>query len=185
MSEFNDLTGKRFGRLIVKNRVENKEYDSGSQLQYLCLCDCGNETIVHSSALKAKLTKSCGCLHKEKTIKSNSLRPYEAIYHRLLQHSKPPFRKKTIKVSLTYKQYVKFTKEKNCHYCNQKINWEERRGNKKSSAYNLDRKDSNLGYSVDNCVVCCKRCNWAKSSEFSYKEWLVVGKAIQKFREEN
>jgi hypothetical protein len=37
---------------------------------------------------------------------------------------------------------------------------------------------------MDNCVVCCGRCNKSKSNTFSYEEWLAVGGAIERFRNE-
>jgi 5-methylcytosine-specific restriction endonuclease McrA len=38
----------------------------------------------------------------------------------------------------------------------------------------LDRIDSNLGYSVANCVPCCTKCNYAKGNMtlLEFKEWL-------------
>lgn len=59
--KYNDLSGKRFGNLFVKNRiVENKK-----TVTFLCLCDCGNETEVRSNRLIIGKTKSCGCLRKK------------------------------------------------------------------------------------------------------------------------
>ena len=52
-----DLTGQRFGRLIVLSR------ESGSK--WKCLCDCGNEIIASGSNLKSGNTTSCGCYAKE------------------------------------------------------------------------------------------------------------------------
>lgn len=60
--KFVDLTGKRFGRLVVIKRIEN---DKWGTLQYLCRCDCGNETKVRGGHLRGKNIKSCGCLYKE------------------------------------------------------------------------------------------------------------------------
>lgn len=60
-SVFYDLNGKRYGRLTVVKRVENK----GSQAAWLCICDCGNEKVAKSRDLRNGLVKSCGCLHKE------------------------------------------------------------------------------------------------------------------------
>lgn len=61
MGTFIDLTGKRFGRLIVIERVENK---CGSSIRWLCRCDCGNTKIIQGGSLKRNKTKSCGCLYK-------------------------------------------------------------------------------------------------------------------------
>lgn len=65
-----DLTGKRFGRLLV-------EYDTGKKNNYNrilwhCKCDCGNELDISSASLnRAKPTQSCGCLQREKTREAN------------------------------------------------------------------------------------------------------------------
>jgi hypothetical protein len=88
-----------------------------------------------------------------------------------------------IGTQLTYRQYVKFTKIKNCHYCGVSLTWAYHKVKGKSAAYNIDRKDSNKGYTIDNCVACCPRCNWAKNADFSYDEWIEIGKTIKKFRE--
>lgn len=58
---FNDLTGKRFGRLLVTGADgQNKQ---GSYM-FKAICDCGNETRLIGSSLvkKYKPTRSCGCL---------------------------------------------------------------------------------------------------------------------------
>lgn len=54
-----DLTGQKFNKLTVIERVENR----GEKVAWLCRCDCGNLTIATSSDLKRNNTKSCGCLN--------------------------------------------------------------------------------------------------------------------------
>lgn len=56
------LEGQRFGRLIVMNRVEPNCYN---QTMWRCMCDCGRETIVRGSRLRAGGVKSCGCLRSD------------------------------------------------------------------------------------------------------------------------
>ena len=42
-----DLTGQRFGRLVVIKQVDDYVNPSGTHYaQWLCKCDCGNEAIV-------------------------------------------------------------------------------------------------------------------------------------------
>ena len=56
----NDLTGKRFGKLVV---VENLgESNKFNRHLYRCKCDCGNEIVVPSSSLTTGHTHSCGCM---------------------------------------------------------------------------------------------------------------------------
>ncbi len=56
-----DLTGKKFGRLLVIRRAENKR----NRTAYWCKCDCGKECIAIGMELTRGSTKSCGCLKKE------------------------------------------------------------------------------------------------------------------------
>jgi hypothetical protein len=60
MSTLKDITGLRFGRLVVLNRVP-----SVKNSRWLCLCDCGQEKEVSAPGLKTGQIKSCGCLNKE------------------------------------------------------------------------------------------------------------------------
>lgn len=62
-----DETGNTYGYLTVIERAPNK----GSRARWKCKCKCGNETIVYGKSLRSGQTKSCGCLHKETTIKRN------------------------------------------------------------------------------------------------------------------
>lgn len=57
-----DLTGQRFGRLVVLC-----EDHSHGKLMWRCRCDCGNEVLALSGNLRKEYggTKSCGCRHKE------------------------------------------------------------------------------------------------------------------------
>lgn len=54
----------------------------------------------------------------------------------------------------------------NCYYCGAKpSNSYNMKGSNGAFKYNgLDRVDNSLGYSVNNCVPCCKMCNVAKST---------------------
>ena len=59
-----DLTGQRFGKLIVKEKASNYK----GRTAWLCQCDCGQEKIVTTKNLRNGTTKSCGCLkHKDLT----------------------------------------------------------------------------------------------------------------------
>lgn len=62
MSKLIDLTGQRFGRLIVTARAEN---DRHRKARWLCECDCGNHAVVNSQSLTRCLTTSCGCFNRE------------------------------------------------------------------------------------------------------------------------
>ena len=61
MSKLIDLTGKRFGRLTVEGRAENKS----GHTAWNCKCDCGNTCVVQGYLLTKAKTRSCGCLQQE------------------------------------------------------------------------------------------------------------------------
>ncbi len=63
-----DLTGKKFGRLLVLSFHSSKNYIS----KWLCRCDCGNEKVVTgSNNLTTGKIVSCGCYRKETHTKHN------------------------------------------------------------------------------------------------------------------
>lgn len=62
MPVFQDITGQRFGRLVVMRF--SRMAPGGSR--WVCCCDCnGNEIVVRVSHLTSGKTKSCGCLGVE------------------------------------------------------------------------------------------------------------------------
>ena len=65
-----DLTGQRFGRLVVLG--DDGTRNNRGKIKWLCQCDCGTILYVHRSSLRSGNTKSCGCLFKEKLIKRNT-----------------------------------------------------------------------------------------------------------------
>lgn len=60
-----DLTGDKYGKLLVKEISDLPSKGSGRR--WICLCDCGKETIVGACGLRSGSVKSCGCLHLEST----------------------------------------------------------------------------------------------------------------------
>lgn len=60
--KLDNLSGQKFGRLTVLSRATNK----GTRTRWKCICECGNETIAHASALKDGHTTSCGCYANER-----------------------------------------------------------------------------------------------------------------------
>ena len=57
-----DLTGLRFGRLVVVDRCGS---DKRGRAKWLCRCDCGGETKSMGFTLRGGKAKSCGCISSE------------------------------------------------------------------------------------------------------------------------
>ena len=73
-----DLTGRRFGRLVVVEKAASLN----GRTRWLCKCDCGKECIVHKRSLLTGNTTSCGCYKAENarklysTVRQKDLRLY-------------------------------------------------------------------------------------------------------------
>lgn len=58
-----DLTGKRFGNLVVIG--QDSERDRFNRIKWICKCDCGNVISIIGQSLRTGNTKSCGCKRNE------------------------------------------------------------------------------------------------------------------------
>lgn len=67
MRIYRDLTGQRYGRLVVLKRAEDKiERKSFKTIKmWTCRCDCGKIKDIAQGSLLSGGTKSCGCLKQE------------------------------------------------------------------------------------------------------------------------
>ncbi|MCU1326659.1 MAG: hypothetical protein JWN34_2029 [Bryobacterales bacterium] len=156
------LVGQTFGAWAVLEKVAARK--RGDVQIWLCSCKCGNKTQrVSSHQLIAGRSKGCRrCAVKPRM----RLRPFEALF---LKASRSAARERH-GFSLTYDEFVAAIQPE-CHYCLAPLVWAEHNVNRGAQAYNLDRKDNALGYSAQNVVACCKRCNHGKGARFTHKEW--------------
>lgn len=69
MKKINNLVGKTFGKLTVLRLSD--DYAKG-KARWLCMCECGNTTIVLSCNLVRNHTTSCGC-HKKANFNTMNL----------------------------------------------------------------------------------------------------------------
>lgn len=61
-----DLTGQKFGKLLVLEKTNKRKWKS---VIWKCQCDCGNIVEVDSHSLRKGNTKSCGCLKSKGELK--------------------------------------------------------------------------------------------------------------------
>ena len=124
MSRFIDLTGERFGRLVVLKRVANNKHE---QSMWACKCDCGKEKIILGYHLKSGDTKSCGCLAREQLIQRSTKHGHHkngksskiyAVWAEMIQRCTNPNHKayhnyggRGIKVCSRWKKFENFLKD--------------------------------------------------------------------------
>ena len=156
-----DLTGQRFGRLVVLERAEDHVTKSGKKVkQWNCLCDCGNEKIVRHGELRNGHTKSCGCLHKEMAGAINRTHGLSAKHDRLYPLWKSIKYRCYNKNSKSYKDYggrgIKMCDEwlnNPKAFCDWAINngYKEDKTDKGVNVLTIDRIDVNGDYCPENC----------------------------------
>ena len=187
MPTFRDRIHERHGRLFV---VSHAGKDNRNKHLWLCKCDCGNEKIVVSDNLSSRKSNSCGCLKKEFLAKKgNQFGLYENRQEAMLkiQYSHLKRRHLLKKLDGTVIDFKTFEEMSisACKYCGlaHSKEIEDRKDESKSkkrlsneilSINGIDRLDNNKGYSKENCVPCCKYCNFAKHtmSEDDFYKWV-------------
>ena len=154
----NDLTGQRFGRLVVLERAENIIQH---RTVYKCLCDCGNEVIVRSDSLTSGRTQSCGCLQKEKvTIHGETNTPLYNVWYDMR-------RRCNYENDINYENYggrgITVCDDWNNNYIPFR-DWALENGYEQGLS--IDRIDNNLGYYPDNCqwTTMKVQCNNRRSN---------------------
>jgi hypothetical protein len=77
-----DLTGKRFGRLLV---LEQSGKTAAGNIRWLCSCNCGNTTLFASGDLRKGTIVSCGCYRHEILIRGSKPTPIEQRFWKHVQ----------------------------------------------------------------------------------------------------
>jgi hypothetical protein len=152
----NDLTGQRFGKLLV---VSLQPRCPSGKTKWLCRCDCGKDKIVCSAHLLDGNQQSCGC---------NRTNPL-AGFIQILAHYRCSARKAGRVFALDDASFM-FLTSSPCYYCGLPPS-KVRKSFCGAYTWNgIDRVDSTHGYELWNCVPCCHTCNIAKramtTSEF-------------------
>ena len=177
MPRFKNRTNDRYGRLLVLSHAGK---DHRNKHLWLCRCDCGNEKTVVSDNLSSGKSKSCGCLKAEFLSKSgNQFGLYENRELAILKVQYSHLKRRSLKKSKTciVMEFDDFYKMSllPCFYCgfeNSKKLGDRTYGKSSGkllsdttvSCNGIDRLDSALGYTLENCVPCCKYCNTAKNT---------------------
>ena len=142
-----DLTGQRFGRLVVVSRAEDSFTPSGRKIiRWNCECDCGNHKIVDKWHLTSGKTISCGCYRHERQIEANT--------HHGDSHTRLHYIWAGIKQRCKDKNNLLYG-GRGITYCEE---WEHYENFKEWALENgyqdnltIDRKDNNGNYCPENC----------------------------------
>lgn len=177
-----DLSGQRFGRLIVLKRCGHHTNKSGKKnILWQCICDCGNISLVQSRNLRVGKTSSCGCWATEqKSLPKKYFTDTEKGKAYVYKNYKQSAKKRNVFFELTKEQLQKLTSS-NCFYCG--LSPDKSNQSYEYSYNGIDRKDNNQGYIETNSISCCKDCNYIKGDRLSYDEMLLLKPTLIKIRE--
>jgi hypothetical protein len=164
-----DLSGMRFGKLLVKKHCEITAEDS--RTRYICECECGRVVEVIACNIRRGNSTSCGCVR---------IQPCrEAGINWVYSHYKKSAKQRGIHFDLT-KKHLESLIEQDCSYCGlAPSNTVTLRRVTVADAvfhYNgIDRLDNDSGYVSGNVVPCCRECNFAKGSRnaVEFKDWIA------------
>lgn len=167
-----DLTNQKFAQLTVLAPAPKV----GKRTAWTCRCDCGNECVVKTDHLCQGYTKSCGCRISKKGQPGDAGKSY------WFSQYKSSASRRGLCFEIPFADFIRLT-QRNCVYCGREPSIRATGSTGKSAeskahglyiANGLDRKDNALGYTLDNAVPCCSRCNLAKRdmSHTEFIEWI-------------
>ena len=148
-----DLTGKRFGRLLVKRYSHSIYYSSSTPTVWECVCDCGSVTLVIGGSLSSGHTASCGCYGRTHSAthnlsRSKEYKAWRSMKERCLNPKHPSFLHyggRGITISERWMTFSNFIEDMGpCQ-----------------KGMSLDRINNNGGYELSNCrwADAIQQCN--------------------------
>lgn len=166
-----DITGTKFGKLTViglsGKRIKNRDL-------WICKCDCGNEVETYSRYLLRGTKHSCGCI-KATSNAMTTMSIVRKVYNSYRSSAKQ--RKLNFELELDYFYELL---QKNCHYCNTQKSRRWVINNCELTYNGIDRLDNTKGYTIENSVTCCTKCNMSKGMD-TKEEYIARCKAIADF----
>jgi hypothetical protein len=174
-----DLTGQRFGRLIVLSYVGYRLSPGGQKRAvWECVCDCGKVFNAQGGNIVGGHTSSCGCLKRDSTMMRNSKRrmvSLEEIEYREQYKIYSVHKQTGAKHGHGHLEYSFWLQlvQRPCAYCGdapkagravlKRIKGVLMKATTAWLCHGVDRVNSEKGYVVDNVVPCCTSCNRMKS----------------------
>jgi len=143
-----DLTGQRFGRLVVVSLEKSPR----SRPHWRCVCDCGEQRVVYGYSLTSGRTVSCGCFKvafatllnlSHGHTRGRSQSPEYSVWEAMIQRGTNPKNRdwknyggRGITVCSRWLQFSNFLADM---------------GRRPSPNLSLERVNNDLGYSAENC----------------------------------
>lgn len=141
MIKLADLTGQRFGKLVIQER--DLTLAAGKRVKWLCLCDCGNRISAWGLNITRGRTTSCGC--RKASLDGMSSSEEYHIWQMIKQRCYNDKHQ-------AYDNYGGRGITVCMRWYNSFENFYTDMGPRPSSEHTVERKDTNGNYSPNNCV---------------------------------
>lgn len=159
--------GDRFGYLTVITLIKGRKHGPPPMAE--CACACGATTKIRQSHLRTGKRLMCvSCTRKRAWLSrvrtSNS--------ERMLLTKETEYKcnaKSKNRVWLLTRDEFRYLVQSDCLYCGV------------ASSNGIDRINSDVGYTLDNCAPCCSQCNYAKRDQ-SVSDFIEWVKRIAEFQ---
>lgn len=160
------VIGQKYNMLTV---LEFDHTGTGNHSFYKCQCDCGRIKVIRIDYVVSGSVHSCGCFNKfrvrDYVLRYKRKSPEVALFESIYYSYKKGANKRGLEFSIDEDLFKDLIKG-DCHYCGSPPLSEKvlkRKDGDHLYLYNgVDRADNNLGYTKDNSVTCCKKCNIMK-----------------------
>lgn len=180
MSSFKDLTGQKFGKWTVIERIENYKTPRGNTFtRWLCRCDCGSQPRgVLTNALTSGRSTSCGCSQKDSASEfcKTHFTTHNSSKTRLYKIWAGIKKRCTSPNAFNYKDYG----GRGIEICSEWLdfdcfkNWAVENGYKEDLS--IDRIDVDGNYTPENCrwVTCVVQANNRRNNTFYEVDGVVM-----------
>jgi hypothetical protein len=185
-----DLKALQFGRYTV---IELCPESRNSGRVWLCECSCGTRkklttgTILYSARghNKTKIPHSCGCGKAEALLgkqPGTTKALGESAFNMFCLGYKHSARARKLSFTITNED-IKFISSLDCFYCGSPPRniFGPKRANGGYLQNGIDRVDNTKGYDLENCVPCCKQCNYAKRDQTTEEFYAWISR-LTRFR---
>lgn len=162
-----DCIGKKYGMLTVIDEF-GKNVNGRNRLFLKCVCDCGNATVKEKSKVLRADSRSCGCMQAKmrKGLGDRMKKGFgEATFNETYGQYKKGARMRGYAFELSKEQFREIITQP-CIYCGETLTQEKtkRDANGTFKYTGIDRYDNTKGYTLDNAVPCCCKCNRIKTN---------------------
>ena len=170
--------GLKIGKLELLYPTKHPKW---SGIYWACKCECGSENKIYKEyLLKNNKLNSCGCDNgNAKRILNAIPRKWKHVMNiyknRALKRDKREFSLSEIEFKTLIESVCVYCGDtgSNCIYPKPKKTSKKYRIKELAYYYNgIDRIDNTKGYTLENCIPCCWRCNQAKH-DMEQREFLA------------